>query len=71
MSLLNDMEELEILAGEYDSKHGSGKADSIIGSLMVSHSTREQINIFKKAGDREIIIDVDDDVIDGIKISYK
>lgn len=65
------MEELERLAAEYDSKHGAGKADEIIGSLMISHSTADQIKIFKKANGREIIIEVDDNLIDSIVIKYK
>lgn len=71
MSFLNDMEELERLSLDYDSKHGPGKADEIIGSLMISHSTADQIDIFKKAAGREIIIDVDDEALDAVKITYK
>jgi hypothetical protein len=71
MDFFKDSEELERLAGEYDSKHGSGKADEIIGSLMRSHSMQDQIKIFKKAEGREIVLEVDDDLIDSIIIKYK
>lgn len=68
---MNEFEELERLATDYDSRFGPGKADEIIGSLMVTHSTEKQIAIFKKADGREIIIEQDEEALDSVTIKYK
>jgi hypothetical protein len=64
-------EELERLAGQYDEKFGSGKADEIIGGLMRSHGTEGTIKVFEKANGREIILEVDEDLIDSIVIKFQ
>jgi hypothetical protein len=71
MSFDEEMEELERLAGQYDEKHGSGKADEIIGSLMVSHAISDQIKIFKEAKGRKIIVDIDENALDAVVIKYQ
>ena len=67
----NEMTELERLATEYDSKFGIGKADEIIGSLMIAYSTAQQIEIFTKAKDREIIVVPDEEALDAVTVTYK
>jgi hypothetical protein len=53
-------EELEHLIAEYNAIHGPGKGEEISGSLMFSHGIEGQIQVFRKAKGREIILETND-----------
>lgn len=65
-----EINELERLIQEYNTRYGEGKGDEISGALWHSHSIETQIKIFKHARGREILLEPDPDAIDGMVVNY-
>lgn len=65
------IDELEKLIAQYNERFGEEKGHEISGALMFSFDVEAQIKIFKNARGREIILEHDPNVIDGVEIKFK
>lgn len=69
--MTDHFEELEKLIVEYNAIHGNGKGWEIFGSLAFSHGIQGQIQVFRKAKGREIIVEPDPNALDAVVIHYR